>query len=138
MAQSDSAWWFELAERGQKGHRDIDVRASHAIEHWAMVASRALFLKTYRHLYEGEKRVHAGRLEAHVRASLDKERTSKPRRHAEGLDQANSGDGRTWDRTRDLSRVKRRHPLRLTAPARVQAVWWLDSPEGLRPVSATG
>jgi integrase len=31
----------------------------------------ALFLKTYRHLYEGEKRVQAGRLEAHVRARLD-------------------------------------------------------------------
>ena len=31
----------------------------------------SLFLKTYRHLYEGERRVQAGRLEAHVRARLD-------------------------------------------------------------------
>jgi integrase len=67
----------------------------------------ALFLRTYRHLYEGEKRVQAARLEAHVRASLDKEGTSSPGNRAEQLNQADSWDGRTWDRTRDLSRVKR-------------------------------
>ena len=33
----------------------------------------ALFLRTYRHLYEGEKRTQATRFEAFVRASLDKE-----------------------------------------------------------------
>ncbi|MDX6513025.1 MAG: hypothetical protein QOE36_2529, partial [Gaiellaceae bacterium] len=48
-----------------------------------------LFLKTYRHLYEGEKRVQAARLEALVRSSLDKEGTSstaedeKPRNGAD-------------------------------------------------------
>ncbi len=67
----------------------------------------ALFLRTYRHLYEGEKRVQAQRLEAHVRASLDKEGTSAPGNEKESLNQADSIHGRTWDRTRDLSRVKR-------------------------------
>jgi hypothetical protein len=33
----------------------------------------ALFLRTYRHRYEGEKRIHAARLDAFVRASLDEE-----------------------------------------------------------------
>ena len=36
----------------------------------------ALFHKTYRHLYEGEKRNQAKRLEALVLAELDKERTA--------------------------------------------------------------
>ncbi len=67
----------------------------------------ALFLRTYRHLYEGEKRSHAARLDAFVRASLDKEWTSAPGNRSEWLNEADSGDGRTWDRTRDLSRVKR-------------------------------
>ena len=67
----------------------------------------ALFLRTYRHLYEGEKRVNAARFDAHVRASLDKEGTSAPGNRDESLNQADSEDGRTWDRTRDLSRVKR-------------------------------
>ncbi len=67
----------------------------------------ALFLKTYRHLYEGEKRVQAQRLDAHVRAAMDKERTSTPGNHGHRLEQADADDGRTWDRTRDLSRVKR-------------------------------
>jgi integrase len=67
----------------------------------------ALFLRTYRHLYEGEKRVQAARLEALVRTRLDKERTPPPARALEGLDQAEVESGRTWDRTRDLPRVKR-------------------------------
>jgi len=67
----------------------------------------ALFLRTYRHLYEGEKRVHAARLQAHVLASLDKEGTNDPGYGKERLNQAAQVSGRTWDRTRDLSRVKR-------------------------------
>lgn len=67
----------------------------------------ALFLRTYRHLYEGEKRLHAARLDAYVRASLDENGTRAPGTSAERLNQATFGDGRTWDRTRDLSRVKR-------------------------------
>ena len=38
----------------------------------------ALFLRTYRHLYEGEKRVQAARLDALVRGSLDRTWTSTP------------------------------------------------------------
>jgi hypothetical protein len=39
----------------------------------------ALFHKTYRHLYEGEKRKQAQRLESLVRAELDGERTGQVR-----------------------------------------------------------
>jgi integrase len=67
----------------------------------------ALFLSTYRHLYEGEKRIQAARLEARVRASLDKEGTNAPGNRPDRLNEAVSEDGRTWDRTRDLPRVKR-------------------------------
>jgi integrase len=67
----------------------------------------ALFLRTYRHLYEGEKRVQARRLQDHVLASLDKNGTSTTGSWRERLNQADSVDGRTWDRTRDLPRVKR-------------------------------
>jgi hypothetical protein len=67
----------------------------------------ALFLRTYRHLYEGEKRIHAERLQAHVLASLDEQGTSDPGIKAKRLDEAEDESGRTWDRTRDLSRVKR-------------------------------
>jgi integrase len=67
----------------------------------------ALFLKTYRHLYEGEKRVQAARLESLVRSHLDGVWTGSEREGVKRLGEADSGDGRTWDRTRDLSRVKR-------------------------------
>jgi hypothetical protein len=67
----------------------------------------ALFLRTDRHLYEGEKRTQAARLEALVRTSLDKERTSLIAEVREPLNKAADKGGRTWDRTRDLSRVKR-------------------------------
>ena len=67
----------------------------------------ALFLRTYRHLYEGEKRTQAGRLEDLVRTSLDKEGTTASASEQERLNEAVGGSGRTWDRTRDLSRVKR-------------------------------
>ena len=67
----------------------------------------ALFLRTYRHLYEAEKRTQALRLEAKILADLATIWTDG---EAEGdfrLNEAENGDGRTWDRTRDLSRVKR-------------------------------
>jgi len=67
----------------------------------------ALFLRTYRHLYAGEKRTQAGRLEDFVRTSLDKEGTSTVEDDLERLNKAADESGRTWDRTRDLSRVKR-------------------------------
>jgi integrase len=67
----------------------------------------ALFLRRYRHLYEGEKRAQAARLGAQVRAALDEEWTADDDEAADGLYDADSESGRTWDRTRDLPRVKR-------------------------------
>ena len=49
----------------------------------------ALFLRTYRHLYEGEKRAQAERFGAHVQALLDEEWTSAAAELEYGL---NSGD----------------------------------------------
>jgi hypothetical protein len=67
----------------------------------------ALFLKTYGHLYEGKKRSQAARLDAMVRAELDKEGTRDRETPREGRSQADSGDGQYWDRTSDPSRVRR-------------------------------
>ena len=67
----------------------------------------ALFHKTYRHLYEGEKREQARRLEALVLAELDEEGTAASEGSDSRLTDSDSVSGRTWDRTRDLSRVKR-------------------------------
>jgi len=67
----------------------------------------ALFLRKYRHLYEGEKRVQALRLEAFIRASLDGSWTDDPAGAEIPLNQAEEDDGRGWDRTSDPSRVKR-------------------------------
>src|SRR5207237_4309474 len=52
----------------------------------------ALFHKTYRHLYEGEKREQAKRLEALVRAELDEGGTMDGDETREGLNQAVSED----------------------------------------------
>jgi integrase len=67
----------------------------------------ALFLRTYRHLYEAEKRTQALRLEALVRASLDESWTDDADEGASPLNEAVEADGRGWDRTSDPSRVKR-------------------------------
>ena len=82
---------------------------SHRVTRYAAASTDggALFLRTYRHLYEGEKRVQAARLEALVRTSLDKEGTLGDAAEVERLKQAADESGRTWDRTRDLPRVKR-------------------------------
>ena len=66
----------------------------------------ALFLKTYRHLYEGEKRIQAMRLEELVRNTLDAERTSDGETPPEEDDQAVSEDGRYWARTSDPQLVE--------------------------------
>lgn len=58
----------------------------------------ALFLRTYRHLYEGEKRIHAERLQAHVLASLDEEGTTHTGTGEKRLNEAADSSGRTWDR----------------------------------------
>jgi len=66
----------------------------------------ALFLKRYRHLYEGEKREQASRLDALVRSALDEEGTRTPEAEPEGLNQADSEDGRYWARTSDPQLVE--------------------------------
>ena len=67
----------------------------------------ALFLRKYRHLYEGEKRTQALRLEALIRGSLDGSWTEAAADAGSGPNQASETDGRGWDRTSDPSRVKR-------------------------------
>jgi len=66
----------------------------------------ALFHKTYRHLYEGEKREQAKRLERLVLAELDEEGTADSQEPREGHDQADSEDGRYWARTSDPQLVE--------------------------------
>jgi hypothetical protein len=66
----------------------------------------ALFLRTYRHLYEGEKRTNARRLEFLVREELDENGTEHGEVARGGLNQANSEDGRYWARTSDPQLVE--------------------------------
>ncbi len=72
-----------------------------AAERLAHSDGGALFHRTYRHLYEGEKREQAKKLEALVLAKLDEEGTANGDETREGLDQAVSEDGRYWARTSD-------------------------------------
>ena len=67
----------------------------------------ALFLRRYRHLYEAEKRLQARRLESFVREHLDASWIDDSEELEEALSEAVAESGRTWDRTRDLPRVKR-------------------------------
>ena len=53
----------------------------------------ALFDKTYRHLYEGEKRTQANRLQTLVLDALDDEGTADGEAPCEGHNQADSEDG---------------------------------------------
>ena len=55
----------------------------------------ALFLRTYRHLYEAEKRTHALRLEAKILSDLDRIWTSEEGGARNRLNQAENEDGRT-------------------------------------------
>ena len=66
----------------------------------------ALFLRTYRHLYEGEKRTNAKRLETLIREELDESGTDDGEEGHEGLNQASSEDGRYWARTSDPQLVE--------------------------------
>jgi integrase len=66
----------------------------------------ALFHKTYRHLYEGEKRNQARRLEALVLAELDEEGTADGEEDPSRVNQADSEDGRYWARTSDPQLVE--------------------------------
>jgi integrase len=51
----------------------------------------ALFLRTYRHLYEGEKRAQAERFGAQVQAALDEKRTGSPADAEIGLNSRDAG-----------------------------------------------
>jgi hypothetical protein len=67
----------------------------------------ALFLRRYRHLYEAEKRLQVARLESFVREHLDTACTDDADELEGTLSQEAAESGRTWDRTKDLPRVKR-------------------------------
>ncbi len=66
----------------------------------------ALFHKTYRHLYEGEKRKNANRLQLLVQEELDENDTADGEEAQEGLNQADSENGRYWARTSDPQLVE--------------------------------
>ena len=66
----------------------------------------ALFLKTYRHLYEGEKRTNASRLQDLIEQELDGDGTEDGEDDPEGLNHADSEDGRYWARTSDPQLVE--------------------------------
>jgi hypothetical protein len=86
-------------------HAGMDPAA--AAERMGHSDGGALFLRTYRHLYDEEKRTQATRLEVFVRQTLDATWTDRESDPNSSLNEAESEDGRTWDRTRDLPRVKR-------------------------------
>jgi hypothetical protein len=65
-----------------------------------------LFLKLYRHLYPGEKRANANRLDLFVREELDENGTEDGEVPDEGHNQADSEDGRYWARTSDPQLVE--------------------------------
>jgi integrase len=67
----------------------------------------ALYLKTYRHLYDGEKRAQAQRFDDFVQSELDKEWTKDPGENRDRPDHEDPRSGQYWDRTSDPSRVKR-------------------------------
>jgi integrase len=67
----------------------------------------ALFLRTYRHLYEDERRRQADLFGARIQAQLDEAWTAVSGESDSPLNEADEGNGRTWERTRDLPRVKR-------------------------------
>jgi hypothetical protein len=85
----------------------LAMNPASAAERLGRTDGGALFLRLYRHLYEGEKRRQADRFGSRVQALLDEEWTAVEREPGQARDEATSEDGRTWDRTRDLPRVKR-------------------------------
>ena len=78
-----------------------------AAERASHTDGRALFLRKYRHLYEGEERVQALRLEPFIPASLHGSWTFEAEGAEIPVNAAEDADGRGWDRTSDPSRVKR-------------------------------
>jgi integrase len=66
----------------------------------------ALFHKTYRHLYEGEKRIQAQRLDDFVRSVMDKEWTKDPHEDRDRPHHEDPENGRYWARTSDPQLVE--------------------------------
>ena len=82
------------------------IDAANAAERAGHTDGGALFLRRYRHLYEDEKRPQAIRLRS-LCSRLWTQPDRADGRPADPLNEADSESGRTWDRTRDLPRVKR-------------------------------
>ena len=76
----------------------------------------ALFLKTYRHLYPGEKRTQAQRLDDFIRSAMDAESTKDPHGAEKRRNHEDPENGRYWARTSDPQLVELH-----------QAVWDLRS-----------
>jgi integrase len=85
----------------------MGMDAATAAERLGHTDGGALFLRTYRHLFEDERRRQADLFGARVQAILDKEWTEGDAESDSPLNKADEGDGRRWDRTTDLPRVKR-------------------------------
>jgi integrase len=66
----------------------------------------ALFHKTYRHLYEGEKRTQANRLQALVQNALDEEGTTEELETQNPRASGGFANGRYWARTSDPQLVE--------------------------------
>jgi integrase len=81
--------------------------AATAAERLGHTDGGALFLRTYRHLFDDERRRQADLFGARIQAQLDEEWTEGDAESGSPLNEAGDDDGRTWDRTRDLPRVKR-------------------------------
>ena len=78
-----------------------------AAEHMEHSDGGAVFLRTYRHLYEAEKRSQADLFDARLRRHLDSTWTDETQEAGISLNEGDTDDGRSWDRTSDLPRVRR-------------------------------
>jgi len=79
------------------GRAGLDVAvASERMDH---SDGGALYLKRYRHLYDGEKRAQAQILEEYVQSELDKDGTTDPHDAANRRNHEDPQSGQYWDRT---------------------------------------
>ena len=86
------------------GHAGIDPKvASERMEH---KDGGALYLRTYRHLYDDERILHSARYDAFVQSELDKKGTKDPADGRDRLGQGDPSDGRYWARTSDPQLVE--------------------------------
>jgi hypothetical protein len=79
-----------------RDHADLSSSA-----HARSGRSKALFRKTYRHLYEGEKRTQANRLQVLVEDALDEEGTTDLEETQNPRASGGFVNGRYWARTSD-------------------------------------